>query len=101
MVKSTDFRYELNKISPCLTDFAPSNYYLFPKLEKFICGKCFSSNQEGIDAVDSYFASHDSDSFRHFVTIFDSNLVQQLMNNSPNALIGRAQYSAKQDLTGR
>jgi hypothetical protein len=35
---------------------APSDFCLFPKLKLFLAGKCFSSNQEVIAALEGYFA---------------------------------------------
>ena len=37
-------------------DFAPSDFHLFPELKRFMCVKRFSSNEEVITAVESYFA---------------------------------------------
>ncbi|EFN87997.1 Histone-lysine N-methyltransferase SETMAR, partial [Harpegnathos saltator] len=37
-------------------DLAPSDYYLFPNLKKFLAGKRFTSNDEAIAAEDGYFA---------------------------------------------
>jgi len=41
---------------PYLPDLAPSDFYLFPKLEFFFAGQRFSSNQEATAAVARYFA---------------------------------------------
>ena len=35
-------------------DIAPSDYYLFSNLKKFVCGKNFSRHDEPIDTVDDY-----------------------------------------------
>jgi hypothetical protein len=35
---------------------APSDFCLFPKLKLFVTGQRFSTNQEGIAAVEGYFA---------------------------------------------
>ena len=37
-------------------NLAPSDFYLFPKLEIFLAGQRFASNQEAIAAVEGYFA---------------------------------------------
>jgi len=45
-------------------DFAPSDFYLFLKLKLFRAGKCFSSNQEAIAAVEGYFADLTKNHYR-------------------------------------
>jgi hypothetical protein len=54
MKKLRDLHYELFEHPPSSPDLAP--LYLFPKLELFLTGQCFSSNQEAIAAVEGYFA---------------------------------------------
>ena len=45
-------------------DIASSDYYLFSNLEKFVCGKNFSHDDETIDTVEDYLNNLDSESFR-------------------------------------
>ena len=37
-------------------DLAPSDYYLFPNLKKFLVGEYFTLNEEAIEAMDRHFA---------------------------------------------
>jgi histone-lysine N-methyltransferase SETMAR len=56
MGKLRDLHYELLEHPPCSPDLAPSEFYFFPKLELFLAGQRFSSNQEAITAAEMYFA---------------------------------------------
>ena len=44
-------------------DIAPTDYYLFSKLKKFLSGKNFGSSDEDIQAVEDYFDGVDSEFF--------------------------------------
>ena len=44
-------------------DIAPSDYYLFSNLKKFLRGKNFSRDDETIDTVEDYLNNLDSESF--------------------------------------
>lgn len=57
MGKIRDFKFELLEHPPHSPDLAPSSYYLFPKLNKFLAGKRFASNEDVISAVNGYFSS--------------------------------------------
>jgi histone-lysine N-methyltransferase SETMAR len=54
--KLRDLNYELLEHPPYSQDWAPSDFYLFPKLKIFLSGQRFSSNQEAIAVVERYFA---------------------------------------------
>ena len=56
MGKLRDLHYELLEHPPSSPDLAPFDFYLFPKLEIFLAGQRFSSNQEAIATVEGYFA---------------------------------------------
>jgi len=56
MGKSRDLHYELLEHSPHSPDLAPSDFCLFPKLNLFLAGLRFSTNQEAIAVVEGYFA---------------------------------------------
>ncbi|XP_025154422.1 activating transcription factor 3 isoform X2 [Harpegnathos saltator] len=56
MAKFNELKYELLEHPAYSPDLAPSDYYLFPNLKKFLAGKRFTSNDEAIAAVDGYFA---------------------------------------------
>jgi histone-lysine N-methyltransferase SETMAR len=55
MGKLGDLQYELLEHPPYSPDLAPSDFCLFLKLKLFLAGERFSSNQEGIAAVEEYF----------------------------------------------
>lgn len=55
MGKLRDLRYELLAHPPYSPDLAPSDFYLFPHLKKFLRGTRFSSNDEVIGTVNEYF----------------------------------------------
>jgi histone-lysine N-methyltransferase SETMAR len=56
MGKLRDLKYELSEHPPYSPDLAPSEFCLLPKFKLFLAGQRFSSNQEGIAAVEGYFA---------------------------------------------
>jgi hypothetical protein len=64
MEKLWDLHYELLEHPHYSPDFAPSNFYLFPKFKLFLAGQRFSSNQEKIAAVEEYFADLIKDHYR-------------------------------------
>ena len=55
IAKITDLKYELLQHPTYSPDLAPSDFWLFSHLKKFMRGKHFSSNEEAIAAVDEYF----------------------------------------------
>ena len=56
ITKITELKYELLQHSPYSPDLAPSDFWLFPHLKKFLRGKHFSSNEEVIAVLEEYFA---------------------------------------------
>jgi hypothetical protein len=64
MGKLRDLYYELLEHLLYSADLAPSGFYLFPKLKLSLAGKCFSSNQEAIAAVEGYFADLTKNHYR-------------------------------------
>jgi histone-lysine N-methyltransferase SETMAR len=56
MGKLRDLQYELLEHPPYSPHLAPSDFCLFPKLNLFLAGQRFSSNQVAIAAVERYFA---------------------------------------------
>ncbi|KZC14057.1 Histone-lysine N-methyltransferase SETMAR [Dufourea novaeangliae] len=56
MAKFNELKYELLEHPAYSPDLAPSDYYLFPNLKKFLARKRFTSNDEAIAAVNGYFA---------------------------------------------
>jgi hypothetical protein len=64
MGKLRDLHYELLEYPPYSPDLAPSGFYLFPKLELFLSGQGFSSNQEALAALEGYFADLTNNRYR-------------------------------------
>ena len=64
MGKLRDLHYKLLEHLPYSPDLAPSDFCLFPKLRLFLAGQRFSSNQEGIAAVEGYFADLTKNHYR-------------------------------------
>lgn len=61
MAKLNDLGYELLPHPPYSPDLAPSDYYLFPDLKRWLQGKRFYSNEEVEFETDSYFGRFDAD----------------------------------------
>ena len=55
MAKYHELRYELLPHPPYSPDSAPSDYFLFPNLKKWLGGKRFYSNDEIISQTHTYF----------------------------------------------
>ena len=55
MAKFHKLRYELLPHPPYSPDIAPSDYFLFPNLKKWLGGKRFYSNDEIISQTNTYF----------------------------------------------
>ena len=55
MAKFHELRYELLPHPPYSPDLAPSDYFLFPNLKKWLGGKRFYSNDEIISQTNTYF----------------------------------------------
>ena len=55
MTKFHELRYELLVHPPYSPDLAPSDYFLFPNLKKWLGGKGFYSNNEIISQINTYF----------------------------------------------
>ena len=54
--KINDLKLQLLPHPPYSPDLAPSDYYLFPNLKRWLINKKFSSREEIIDAAEEYFA---------------------------------------------
>ena len=53
--KIEELGFKLAPQSPYSPDLAPSDYYLFANLRRFLSGKYFSTNSEVIHATEDYF----------------------------------------------
>jgi histone-lysine N-methyltransferase SETMAR len=56
MAKINALQFELLPHAPYSPDLAPSDYFLFPNLKKWLGGKRLANNEEVPSAVDGYFA---------------------------------------------
>lgn len=65
MAKINELKYDLLEHPPYSPDLAPSDFWLFSHLKKFMRGKHFSSNDEVIAAVDEYFADLPENHYRN------------------------------------
>jgi len=64
MAKFKELKYELLEHPPYSPDLAPSDFYLFPNLKRFLRGKDFLSDEEVIAAVEGYFEGLPENHFR-------------------------------------
>jgi histone-lysine N-methyltransferase SETMAR len=71
MEKLRDLHYELLEHSPYSPDLATSDFFLFPELQLFLAGQCFSLNQEAIAAVEGYFADLTKNHYRDRVMVLE------------------------------
>jgi hypothetical protein len=71
MRKLRDLHYELLKHPPNYPDLASSDFYLFPKLEFFLAGQRFSSNQEAIASVEGYFVDLTKHHYRDEIIVLE------------------------------
>src|SRR5436190_22178427 len=55
VAKINELNFELLPHAPYSPDLAPSDYFLFPNLKKWLGGKRFANNEEVESAVDGYF----------------------------------------------
>lgn len=73
MAKLYELHYELVPHPPYSPDLAPSDYYLFPDLKKWLGGKRFESNGEVIAATEAYY-------FKEFKKSYYSKGIEKLEN---------------------
>ena len=72
MVKLDQLRFELVAHSPYSPDLAPSNYYLFPNLKRWLQGKRFTSNEEVIAETEAYFEGLDVSYYRKGIEMLEN-----------------------------
>ena len=63
MAKIHELGYKLLPHPPYSPDLAPSDYFLFPNLKKWLGGKRFDSNDEVISQTKAYFEDLDKSFF--------------------------------------
>jgi hypothetical protein len=56
-----DLHFEVLKHPAYSPDLAPSDYYLFPNLKKYLKGRQFFSIEEATSAVDGWFVAQRKD----------------------------------------
>ena len=71
MAKINDLRFELLPHPPYSPDLAPSDYYLFPNLKRWLQGKRFSTNEEVICETEAYFAEFDKSYFSKGINMLE------------------------------
>ncbi|XP_023241076.1 histone-lysine N-methyltransferase SETMAR-like isoform X2 [Centruroides sculpturatus] len=64
MAKINELRFKFLPHAPYSPDLAPSDYFLFPNLKKWLGDKRFANNEEVESAVDGYFEKLDSSHYK-------------------------------------
>lgn len=64
VAKINELKFELLPHAPYSPDLAPSDYFLFPNLKKWLGGKRFANNEEVESAVDGYFEALDGSHYK-------------------------------------
>lgn len=76
ITKLNDLKYDLLDHPPYSPDLAPSDFFLFTNLKKFLSGKRFRDNQEAIDAVNGYFESLDEKHYKQGMELLKKRWTQ-------------------------
>lgn len=71
MAKLNELRYELLPHPPYSPDLAPSDYYLFPNLKRWLQGKRFYSNEEVEFETDAYFEGLGADHYKKGIEMLE------------------------------
>jgi len=72
MAKLEQLRFELVAHPPYSPDLAPSDYYLFPNLKRWLQGKRFRSNEEVIAETEAYFEGLDVSYYRKDIELLEN-----------------------------
>jgi len=72
MAKLDQLRFELVAHPPYSPDLAPSDYYLFPNLKRWLQGKRFTSNEEVIAETEAYFEGLDVSYYRKGIEMLEN-----------------------------
>ena len=75
MIKLDQLRFEL-VAHPYSPDLAPSDYYLFPKLKRWLQGKRFTSNEEVIAETEVYFEGLDVSYYRKGIEMLENRYIK-------------------------
>ena len=57
--------------APYSPDLAPSDYFLFPNLKKWLSGQRFSNDEEVMSAVNGYFEEQDSSYYKKGIELIE------------------------------
>lgn len=74
--KLAELRFEIAPHPPYSPDLAPSDYFLFPNLKKFLAGKKFSSNSEVIAETEAYFEGLEKSYFSDGIKKLEKRLMK-------------------------
>lgn len=74
MAKLNELKYELLPHPPYSPDLAPSDYYLFPNLKRWLMGKRFTSNEDVKCETDAYFEGLDKSYFMKGIRMLEERL---------------------------
>ncbi|XP_011863068.1 PREDICTED: histone-lysine N-methyltransferase SETMAR-like [Vollenhovia emeryi] len=72
MIKLGQLRFELVAHPPYSPDLAPSDYYLFSNLKRWLQGKRFRSNEEVIAETEAYFEGLDVSYYRKGIKMLET-----------------------------
>ena len=75
MSKINDLRFELLPHPPYSPDLAPSDYYLFPNLKRWLQGMGSYSNEEVVAETDEYFADLGSDYYKKGIEMLEDRCI--------------------------
>ena len=64
VAKINELKFELLPHAPCSSDLAPSDYFLFPNLKKWLDDKRFANNEEVESTVDGNFEEPNSSHYK-------------------------------------
>ncbi|EGI59173.1 Mariner Mos1 transposase [Acromyrmex echinatior] len=72
MVKLDQLRFKLVAHPPYSPDLAPSDYYLFSNLKRWLQGRRFTSNEEVIAETEAYFEGLDVPYYRKGIEMLEN-----------------------------
>lgn len=76
MKKIKDLHFELLPHPPYSPDLAPSDFFLFPLLKKFLAGRRYSCNDEVISAAEGFFDSLPKTDYRNGMQSLQKRLIK-------------------------
>lgn len=76
MAKLHELRFELLPHPPYSPDLAPSDYYLFPNLKRWLRGQRFSTNEEVEWETDAYFEGLEQDYYSKGIAMLEKRWIK-------------------------